>query len=66
MMMCCEQTLARLAAEEECRTTIAEGGTIDSLIHMIRPDNSSMDTDARASAALTLANLCSDPLYAER
>jgi hypothetical protein len=36
--------LARLAAEEACRPTIAEGGTIDTLIHMIRPENKSMDT----------------------
>jgi len=52
--------LARLAAEDECRPTIAEGGTIDTLVHMIRPENKSMDSPARASASLTLANICSD------
>lgn len=55
--------LARLAAEEECRPTIAEGGTIDTLVHMIRPENKSMDSPARASAALTLANICSDLVH---
>ena len=33
----CGKVLARLAAEEECRPTIANGGTIDYLIHMLRP-----------------------------
>ena len=31
--------LARLAAEEQCRAAVAEGGTIETLIHMLRPDN---------------------------
>lgn len=60
------QVLARLAASEECRATIAEGGTIDYLIHMLRPDNISTDKEARSSAALTLANICSEPIYAQR
>ena len=60
------QVLARLAASEECRATIAEGGTVDYLIHMLRPDNISTDKEARSAAALTLANICSEPIYAQR
>jgi len=62
----CAEVLSRFAADDECRAAIAEGGSIHTLIHMLRPDNVSSDTQARAAASLALANISSDPLYAER
>ena len=60
--------LARLAAEEQCRAAVAEGGTIETLIHMLRPDNvsTSSSPSSRSSAALALANISSDAVYAGR
>lgn len=36
------------------------------LIYMIRPENQQTDKEALASAALTLANICTDPSYAQQ
>ena len=36
------------------------------LIYMIRPEKQQTDKEARASAALTLANICTDPSYAQQ
>ena len=39
---------------------------LDFLIYMIRPENHQTDKEARASATLTLANICTDTSYAQQ
>jgi len=58
--------LARLASEEECRSTIANGGTLDSLCHMLKSGNHTVDDEARGNAALCIANLCAGPGYSTK
>ncbi|EKX41736.1 hypothetical protein GUITHDRAFT_141736 [Guillardia theta CCMP2712] len=58
--------LARLASEELCRSTIAYGGTLDSLCHMLKTSNHTVDDDSRGNAALCIANLCAGPGYSTK